>query len=162
MLFAPVGKVLGKQRKGRQMNGTTDALDTPTTQAATTQVAPRTRLDRILGQVPRVLSSHAHIIFLVGLGVYLVLLPLFGVTVSARAELIGGNYTNVTSDLGASIAAGLTVHLVRRDRKRSKELRELFDAVHNRHDALQGGVERAIAAAERAETAAVKGARNTD
>ena len=29
-----------------------------------------------------------------------------GVTVSATAELIGGNYTNLTSDIAASIAAG--------------------------------------------------------
>jgi hypothetical protein len=33
--------------------------------------------------------------------VCLILLPLFGVMVSAKAELIGGNYTTVTSDIAA-------------------------------------------------------------
>jgi hypothetical protein len=45
-------------------------------------------------------------------------LPLLGVMVSAKAELIGGNYTNVTSDIAASIAAGGTLHLVNQGRKR--------------------------------------------
>ncbi len=123
------------------------------TQAVAAQVAPQTRLDKILGFVPRGLSSHVHIIFLGALGIYLVLLPLLGVNVSAKAELIGGNYTNVTSDLGACIAAGLTVHLVKRDRRRALELKHLFHRVHQRHDDLQAAIERAVAAAERAELA---------
>ena len=126
------------------------------TQAVTAVADPSTKLDRILAFVPRALSSHAHIIFLTILGVYLVLLPLFGVDVSARAELIGGNYTNVTSDLGACIAAGLTVHLVKRDRQRSRELKRLFEHLHQRHDSLEQQVARAAAAAERAEAAAAK------
>lgn len=133
--------------------------DSPSdTQAVASQVSPQTRLDKLLALVPRGLSSHAHIIFLALLGVYLVLLPLFGVDVSAKAELIGGNYTNVTSDLGACIAAGLTVHLVKRDRRRSSELEQWFHLVHRRHDALQTAIDRAVDAAERAEAAA-KGAR---
>jgi hypothetical protein len=133
-------------------------VDTPShTQAVAAQVAPKTRLDKVLGVVPRGLSSHAHIVFLAALGVYLVLLPLFGVNVSARSMLIGGNYTNVTSDLGACIAAGLTVHLVKRDRRRGSELEELFQRVHQRHYALEAAINRAAAAAERAEAAA-KGA----
>jgi hypothetical protein len=47
--------------------------------------------------VPRALSSHAHIVFLIGLGVYLVVLPVLGVTVSSLAELVGGNYTNIAT-----------------------------------------------------------------
>ena len=124
------------------------------TQAVSAQTEPQTRLDRILGLVPRALSSHAHIIFLGCLGVYLVLLPLLGVSVSAKSELIGGNYTNVTSDLGACIAAGLTVHLVKRDRRRARELDQWFRRVHERHDVLQAAIDRAVAAAERAEAAA--------
>jgi hypothetical protein len=123
-------------------------------QAAAAQTAPQTRLDKILAFVPRGLSSHAHIIFLAAPGVYLVLLPLLGVNVSSKSELIGGNYTNVTSDLGACIAAGLTVHLVKRDRRRTQELQEWFHQVHRRHDELQTAIERATAAAERAEAAA--------
>lgn len=122
-------------------------------QAVGAQVEPQTPLDKALALVPRILSSHAHIILLGGLGIYLVLLPLFGLNVSAKAELIGGNYTNVTSDLGACIAAGLTVHLVKRDRRRSRELDELFARLHDRHDTLADRVEQAAAAAERAEAA---------
>jgi hypothetical protein len=78
-------------------------------------------------------------------------LPLVGVTVNARAELIGGNYTNVTSNLGACIAAGLTVHLVRRDRKRADELSEVL---RRSHETLNREIQRAATAAERAEAAA--------
>ena len=81
---------------------------------------PRSRIDQILQWVPRILSSKPHVIVLMGLGIYLILLPLLGVRVSANAELIGGNYTNVTSDIGACIAAGGTLHLVNQSRKRRK------------------------------------------
>ncbi len=131
------------------------SVDSPSdSQPVGAQVAPQSRLDKILGLVPRGLSSHTHIIFLGALGIYLVLLPLLGVNVSSKAELIGGNYTNVTSDLGACIAAGLTVHLVKRDRRRSRELEQWFDRVHRRHDTLEASIDRAVAAAEQAEAAA--------
>jgi hypothetical protein len=123
-------------------------------QVVSAQAAPDTRLDKLLALVPRALSSHAHIIFLGILGVYLVVLPLLGVDVSAKSELIGGNYTNVTSDLGACIAAGLTVHLVKRERHRSSELHMLVSQLHARHDTLEEAVRKATAAAERAEAAA--------
>lgn len=138
------------------MEATATPPDRPETSPAASQLAPQSRLDKVLAVVPRALSSHIHIIFLGCLGVYLVLLPLFGVNVSAKAELIGGNYTNVTSDLGACIAAGLTVHLVRRDRKRTRELHDLLRTLHTRHDLLQRSVGEATAAAERAEAAVVR------
>lgn len=75
--------------------------------------------------------------------------------------LIGGNYTNVTSDLGACIAAGLTVHLVKRDRRRTQELEEYFRRLHDRHTKLEEEIGRAAAAAERAEAAARKAAGTT-
>jgi hypothetical protein len=81
---------------------------------------PGSRLDRVLMWVPRILSSKPHVIALIGLGVYLIVLPLLGVAVSAKAELIGGNYTNVTSDIAASIAAGGTLHLIHQNRRRRK------------------------------------------
>jgi hypothetical protein len=81
---------------------------------------------KVLGTIPRFLSSHLHVIWLLGLGVYLIVLPLCGVYVSPKSELIGGNYTNVTSDIGACIAAGGTVHLVKQQRKRMK----VTDATH--------------------------------
>lgn len=54
-----------------------------------------------------------------GLGIYLIL-PLPGVTVSAQADLIGGNYTNVSWDIGVCIAADGTLRLVSQGRKRRK------------------------------------------
>ena len=62
---------------------------------------PETRFERAMQWVPRTLASKPHVVFLIGLGIYLVVLPLFGIMVSAKAELIGGNYTNVTGDVGA-------------------------------------------------------------
>ena len=67
---------------------------------------PAGLLDRALGLIPRALASHLHIVGLILLGVVLVVLPLLGVHVSTQVELIGGNYTNTTSDIGACIAAG--------------------------------------------------------
>ncbi len=131
-------------------NGTTE---TGASQSVASQIAPRTFLDRLLGPVPRALSSHVHIIFLACLGVYLVILPLFGVDVSAKAELIGGNYTNVTSDLGACIAAGMTVHLVKRERRRSSELDASLHQLHQRHDQLHQRLEEVTALLQRPPTA---------
>ena len=115
------------------------------------QVVPLTRLDRILAYVPRILSSHLHIIFLGGLGVFLVILPLCGVSVSSQAELIGGNYTNVTSDLGACIAAGLTVHIARRERHRGEQVRALLQELERRNRALEERLAQTLAAARAAE-----------
>jgi hypothetical protein len=101
---------------------------------------PASRIDRALQWFPRILSSKPHIIFLALLGVYLVLLPLFGIVVSAKSELIGGNYTNVTSDIGACIAAGGTLHLINQSRKRQKLdaerlrlLKEIHSLMHHVH-----------------------------
>jgi len=116
-----------------------------------TVAAPLTRLDRVLALVPRALSSHVHIIFLGALGLFLVFLPLVGVHVSANAELIGGNYTNVTSDLGACIAAGLTVHLVRREHRRAAELRQLIGSLQDRHGELEQRLAEVLTAAKEAE-----------
>jgi hypothetical protein len=95
--------------------------------------------------------------FLGALGVFLVVLPLRGIGVSQKEMLIGGNYTNVTSDLGACIAAGLTVHLVKRDRRRTQELAEHFRLLHERHDRLEAAIAQAAGAADRAAVAAAKG-----
>jgi len=91
--------------------------------------APAGRLQRALALVPRALSSRIHIAFLALLGVYLVILPLVHVHVSAFAELVGGNYTNVTSDLGACIAAGGTIHVLRSHREHRSEIAELRSMV---------------------------------
>jgi hypothetical protein len=102
--------------------------------------SPESRFDRILQWIPRLLASKPHIVWLVALGVYLIILPLVGIAVSAKAELIGGNYTNVTSDIGACIAAGGTLHLVRQGRRRQKVeeerltlLKEVHALLHHVH-----------------------------
>lgn len=97
---------------------------------------PKSWLDRILRWVPRLLSSKPHVIVLIGLGVYLVVLPLAGVNVSAKSELIGGNYTNVTSDIGACIAAGGTLHLISQSRKRNKAEAERLRLAREMHRLL--------------------------
>ena len=102
--------------------------------------APQNTFDRILQWIPRLLSSKPHVVLLTLLGVYLVVLPLIGVAVSSKAELIGGNYTNVTSDIGACIAAGGTLHLISQSRKRMtidqerlRLLREVHGLLHHVH-----------------------------
>ena len=97
---------------------------------------PRSRIDRILQWVPRILSSKPHVIVLMGLGVYLIVLPIAGVRVGANAELIGGNYTNVTSDIGACIAAGGTLHLVGESRRRRRMEEERLTLERQTHRLL--------------------------
>lgn len=88
---------------------------------------PKSRLARLLNLIPRALASKPHIIFLLGLLVYLVFLPLSGVyKPSATAMLIGGNWTNVTGDIGACIAAGGTLVLLKHSRRRNR----LAEATH--------------------------------
>ncbi|HEX6932514.1 MAG TPA: hypothetical protein VF162_10255 [Streptosporangiaceae bacterium] len=109
------------------------------------------RFNRALQWVPRILSSKPHIVWLIALGVYLIVLPLLGVAVSAKSELIGGNYTNVTSDIGACIAAGGTLHLVSQGRKRQKVdaerltlLKEVHALLHHLHPAAADEIGQAM------------------
>jgi hypothetical protein len=53
------------------MDETQQESDEPMLQTASAQLAPQTRLEKILGVVPRALSSHVHILFLGALGVFL-------------------------------------------------------------------------------------------
>ncbi len=117
-------------------NGATglSALIGPTDDLAEEQ--PHSLIDRMLQWVPRILSSKPHVLVLLGLGIYLIVLPLTGVRVSANAELIGGNYTNVTSDIGACIAAGGTLHLVAQSRKRRKVEEERLRLARETHRLL--------------------------
>lgn len=116
-----------------------DAAELSRSRALMTDLADdraQSKLDRILQWVPRLLASKPHIIALAALGVYLVLLPLFGVIVSNKAELIGGNYTNVTSDIGACVAAGGTLHLVNQNRKRRRAEAERLRLTREMHALL--------------------------
>ena len=112
--------------------------DDPASPSSLTALAePTSRMDRILQFVPRALSSKTHVLLLMLLGIYLVLLPIVGVAVSAKAELIGGNYTNVTSDVGACIAAGGTLHLIRQGRRRGRLEQERLDLTRDVHRLLR-------------------------
>jgi len=57
--------------------------------------------------------------------------------VSAQAGLIGGNYTNVTSDIAASIAAGGALHLVNQSRKRRKMDDQRLRLARETHELLR-------------------------
>jgi hypothetical protein len=110
-----------------------------------------TWFNRALQWVPRILSSKPHIVWLMALCVYLIALPLLGIAVSAKSELIGGNYTNVTSDIGACIAAGGTLHLVSQGRKRQKVdaerltlLKEVHALLHHLHPEAAAEIGQAI------------------
>ena len=89
-------------------------------------------MKRALAAVPRLLASAPAIVFLLGLFLYLVVLGVIGLAVpalepSATIQLVLGNYTNVTSALGASIAAGagLTVlHETREHRRKAHRFHE--------------------------------------
>src|SRR5579875_3544171 len=71
----------------------------------------RSRFDRILGRLPYLLSSKPVIIS----GI----MTLIGhpAAVSANTQLILGNYTNVSSSVGAGIAAGASLTLIKRQRR---------------------------------------------
>ena len=102
------------------------------------------RLEKILGFIPRILASKISIFIFLFLFIYLVLFGLIGLFIewlapSASAQLVLGNYTNVTSALGAAIAAGAsTQHLsqARKLRVSHDELKKSIDELHVKVDKL--------------------------
>lgn len=78
---------------------------------------------RVLGRLPNVLSSKPVIIF--GIILFFYLFVYAGIesllghsgAVSTNTQLILGNYTNVSSSVGAGIAAGTGLTLVKRQRR---------------------------------------------
>jgi hypothetical protein len=87
------------------------------------------RAQAVLDRVPVLLASKGHIAFLFALGVYLIVFPLCHIPVSAFTELIGGNYANVTSDLGACIAAGGTLRIAGKQAAHHKSVHERIDSL---------------------------------
>src|SRR5580692_8283702 len=83
----------------------------------------QSRLARALGRLPYLLSSRIVIVFGILLFFYLFvfagLATLFGHpdAVSTNTQLIFGNYTNVTSSVGAGIAAGASLTLLKHHRR---------------------------------------------
>jgi hypothetical protein len=96
----------------------------------------RSRLARALGRLPYLLSSRAIILFGILLFFYLFvfagLATLFGHpdAVSTNTQLIFGNYTNVTSSVGAGIAAGASLTLLTHQRRAHRVAQAALDAAH--------------------------------
>jgi hypothetical protein len=91
-------------------------------------------LRRILSAIPPALSSRLHIAGLLSLGAWLVALPLVGIAhPSTYTQLIGGNYVNVVSALGAAIAAGTTVHVAKQQQNHTWDLSNLTDSLMHLH-----------------------------
>lgn len=92
-----------------------------------------------LERLPLLLSSKILIAFGLFLFFYLVLFAgiaaLLGHpdAVSVQTQLILGNYTNVSSSVGASIAAGASVHAARSRQKTSKALAEVHRLTSELH-----------------------------
>jgi len=97
---------------------------------------------KILNAVPRLLSSKLSIFIFIGLFIYLVGFGILGLWIpalepSSTMQLILGNYTNVASATGASIAAGagvtavattsVVLHHVRKNNQRYEELKKSHD-----------------------------------
>jgi len=97
---------------------------------------------KFLEAIPGMLSSNLSIFIFIFLFIYLVGFGIIGLfyeklAPSASIQLVLGNYTNVTSALGAAIAAGASTHSlsqVRSMRRHHDELRQLIAALHEKVD----------------------------
>jgi len=91
-------------------------------------------MDKVLGRLPGVLSSKPVIIF--GIILFLYLFVFAGIAsllghagaVSTNTQLILGNYTNVSSSVGAGIAAGAGLTLLKRQNKAHRLAMAAHDA----------------------------------
>jgi hypothetical protein len=94
------------------------------------------RLSRLLGRLPYLLSSRPVIVF--GILLFFYLFVFAGITtilghpgaVSTNSQLIFGNYTNVTSSVGAGIAAGASLTLLKHQRHAHHVAQSALDAAH--------------------------------
>ncbi len=92
------------------------------------QSPPRSRTERALDAVPRLLASKIHIGWLLVLFVWLIPVGIFFPALAPdHVQLILGNYTNVTSDMGACIAAGAGLAV----RRQMREHKALMAKVHD-------------------------------
>ena len=101
-------------------------------------------MKKFLAAIPRALSSNISIFIFIFLFIYLVVFGLIGIFVkhvapSNEAQLILGNYTNVTSALGAAIAAGASTAMhssVKKLHTRHDDLKESLEELHEKMDEL--------------------------
>ena len=107
--------------------------------------------NKVLQKIPGLLSSKVSIAIYLFLFGYLVLYALICTLVpslsahgpSATMQLIMGNYTNVLSALGASIAAGAGVaahQSIKAMHTKHDALQKTMDALHEKLDRLEGHV----------------------
>jgi hypothetical protein len=93
-------------------------------------------LGRALDRLPYLLSSRPIILF--GILLFFYLFVFAGIAtlvghpgaVSANSQLIFGNYTNVTSSVGAGIAAGASLTLLNHQRHAHRVAQAALDAAH--------------------------------
>jgi hypothetical protein len=108
------------------------------------------KIDKFLTKIPAWLSSRVSIFIFLFLFVYLVIFALLAFVIPAMGciapsldtQLILGNYTNVLSALGASIAAGSGVAIHKKITAHQQEhakLHEKIDRLHEKIDALAAG-----------------------
>lgn len=127
---------------------------------------------RLLGRLPNLLSSRPVILF--GILLFFYLFIFAGIAtlaghagaVSTNTQLILGNYTNVSSSVGAGIAAGASLTLIKRQRHShhlalaaheaavqarafAQETHQLMHLVHSDEAAQLGHVPGQLAAAAR-------------
>lgn len=108
------------------------------------------KISNLLGKLPAILSSNVSIFIYLFLFFYLVLYALVcglipalsGYAPSEGVQLIMGNYTNVLSALGASIAAGAGAAIhnsVKSLHAKHDSLRETIEQLHEKIDKLEAG-----------------------
>jgi len=101
-------------------------------------------MKKFLAAIPQLLSSNVSIFIFLFLFIYLVVFGLIGLFVkavapSANAQLILGNYTNVTSALGAAIAAGASTAAhssIKKLHATHDDLKKSLDELHAKVDKL--------------------------
>ena len=105
-------------------------------------------MKKLLDRLPGILASRASIVLYLFLFFYLVVYALLCLVIaplrpyapSNDVQLVMGNYTNVLSALGASIAAGAGVasHVhVKKLHEKHERLQETIDALHQKIDRMQ-------------------------
>lgn len=77
-----------------------------------------------------IINSVWHVYILLVLGIILVILPIAGVSVSQQVELIGGNYTNVISAIGATIAAATSIKNRVEHHRLREDINEILKHIH--------------------------------
>ncbi len=103
----------------------------------------QSRLSSALGRLPYLLSSRIVIVFGILLFFYLFvfagLATLFGHpdAVSTNTQLIFGNYTNVTSSVGAGIAAGASLTLLKHHRRAHRLSQAALDTAQEARNLAQ-------------------------